>query len=1139
MQFYLPFREEWRFRVPLKLPLKLRLTLIFFMAAFMQVCASGFAQSITLTENNASLENVLEALKKQSGYNFLYNTPMLAGAKPVTLSVTNAPIDDVLKLCFKDQPLDYTIRKRTIIVKPKPAAPAPAAQAITVKGRVTNENNEPLPGVSIGIKGTAKGTTTDANGGYILSVPEGNETLVFTFIGYATREVPVNNRTTLDVQLTAENKALSEVVVVGYGQQTKATVTGAITSIKSADIIVTKNENVMNMLTGKLAGVRIVQRSSEPGTFNNTFDIRGLGDALVIIDGIPRDNMSRLNPEDIESVSVLKDAAASVYGVRAANGVVLITTKRGKVGATRITYSANFGLQTPIGSPKSTSAADWMTLANEKSMHNQSGGTLRYSADEIEAYRNGTKTGTDWYDAVLRKSAPQMQHTISTSGGSDRVQYYASMGYLSQESFLRSNSNSYKRYNLRSNVTGQISNRLKVDVQLNGIFDESYKNYESTDWIIRSMERSAAIQPIYANGNPDYLQNGFVDGSNPVAMADADVSGYRKYTNKWFQSAVSLEYEAPFLPGLRARGMFGYDYQNLDNKAYKSTYNLYDYDDAASNYKPVTNQSPSTIRREYYTKQSILSQLSLNYNRTFNNMHNVSVLLLYEGQSRKGDNLYAQRELALPLDQLSAGNSNNQLGSMSTNAADLYDYANVGYVGRLNYNFKGKYLAEFSFRYDGSSKFDPSHRWGFFPSGFLGWRFTDENFWKALNIKFIDNAKLRASYGVLGDDNASTYQYLNGYTYPANGNNNELPGGTHFDGTFVNASASTGIANKNITWYTAKTFNVGLDLNTRNGVLGLVIDYFQRKRNGLLATRSVSLPSVVGAALPQENLNGDLTRGIDLEINHHYHIGEVDYSLRGTFGYTRTRFTHQEVGIYGSGYDEWRNNGNNRYSDIVWGFKGIGQFQSYEEIANSPVKYDQNTLPGDYKYEDTNGDGIISDLDLQPISYSGRPQMTFGLTMNASWKGFDVSLLFQGAAKVWVNYVEILAEPIWGSNYSNALEMFMDRWHPVDPTANPYDPNTQWVKGKYAYTGTVPRGNSTFAYNNASYLRLKTVELGYTIPEHVMKRIGIKGARVYVNAYNVQTWSGMKFIDPEHPNDSYGNVYPLNRTYNVGFNIDL
>ncbi|MFT4154966.1 SusC/RagA family TonB-linked outer membrane protein [Parafilimonas sp.] len=1012
------------------------------------------------------------------------------------------------------------------------------AQTQTVQGTVHNEKGAPLPDVSVKVNAGPVGTMSDQNGHYSINAKKG-AVLIFSYVGYQDSMVTVGDAAVINITMLPGSSNLNDVVVVGYGTQKKITLTGAVSSVKSSDIVATKNENVMNMLTGKLPGVRVVQKSSEPGTFNNTFDIRGLGDALVVIDGIPRDNMARLNADDIESISVLKDASASVYGVRAANGVVLITTKRGKNGPTQIGYSANFGLQTPIGSPKSTSAADWMVLANEKSMHNQSGGTLRYSEDEIEAYRNGTEQGTDWYNAIISKSAPQMEHTLTTSGGSDKVQYYASLGYMYQESFLRSNSNNYNRYNLRSNVSGQISDRLKMEVQMNGIADKSDKNYESTDWIIRSMERSSPIQPIYANNNKAYLQDGWVDGSNAVAMADAGKSGYNHYDNKWFQSSVSLEYDVPFLTGLKAKGLFGYDYQVIDNKTYKKTYDLYDYDDASDSYDAVTNQSPSTLLREYYTKQSVLTQLSLNYNRTFYGVHNVSALLLYEGQSRKGDNFYAQRELALPLDQLSAGNSDDQVGSMSTSSSDLYDYANIGYVGRVNYNFKSKYIAEFSFRYDGSSRFASSHRWGFFPSGSVGWRFTDENFWKALNFNFINDAKLRASYGVLGDDNASTYQYLNGYTYPADGEYNNLPGGSFFDGSFVNSSVSTGIANKNITWYTAKTFDVGLDVNAKNGLLGVTVDLFQRNRSGLLTTRSVSLPSVVGADLPQENLNGDLSRGIDFEVNHRYHIGEVSYSLRGTFGYTRTKYTHQEVGTYGSSYAEWLSNTNGRYSDIVWGYKGIGQFQSYEEIANSTVKYGTGTLPGDYKYKDVNGDGIISDKDLVPMSYSGRPMITYGLTANLSWKGFDVNLLFQGAAKVWVNYVEILAEPIWGSNYSNALEMFMDRWHPVDPTADPYDPNTKWVKGKYAYTGTVAASNSTFAYYNASYLRLKSVEIGYTLPATLIKRVGIQGVRVYANVYNAYTWSKMKYIDPEHPNDSYGNVYPLNRTYNLGFNVEF
>ncbi len=1123
-----------------KLVLIMKLTFFIFFIFIMQVSASVYSQTTKLTFDfrGEKVSDILKEIEETTNFRFFYQREQVDVDRRVNLQVKNKNVNEVLNALFQDQGVTYKIMDDNLILLTSANSNATASQQPrNVTGKVLNEKGDPIPGVTIVVKGTTMGTIADAGGNYMLSKVPADATLVFSFVGMKTQEVKVDSRSRINITLAEETVGLDEVVAVGYGVQKKVTLTGAVSAVSNDEIISTKNENVQNMLSGKIVGVRVVQKSSEPGSFNNTFDIRGLGDPLIIIDGIPRDNMSRLDPEDIESVSVLKDASAAIYGVRAANGVVLITTKKGKSGSMEIEYSANFCLQTPTGSPKSCTAAEWMTLANEASMHNQSGGSLRYSDDEITAYTDGTKTGTDWYGTIMRKSAPQTQHTISARGGNDRTQYYTSVGYMYQESFLRSNSNNYDRYNLRSNVTSKITDRLTIDVKMNGIMDQSNKNYESTDWIIRSMERSSPIQPVYANNNPDYIQEGYVDGSNPLAMSDADMSGYRKYNNKWFQSSVSLEYDIPYIKGLKAKVLFSYDYQVIDNKIYEKEYNLYDYDDASGTYEATTHQSPSTIRREFYTKQSALHQFYLTYERTFNESHHVKALFLYEGQRSKGDNIYAQRELSIPLDELSAGNSDDQEGSMSTDSGDFYDNSNMGFVGRLNYDFKSRYLAEFSFRYDGSSKFASGHQWGFFPSASIGWRISEENFWKALNFSYIDNLKIRASYGKLGDDNASTYQYLTGYSYPADGDYNNLPGGYFFDGSYVNSSVSTGIANENITWYTSKTLDLGLDLDSWNGMLGITFDYFRRERDGLLGTRSSSLPSVVGADLPEENLNGDLTRGFDLEINHHYHLGKVNYSVKALCGLTRKEYTHQEVGTFGSSYDEWRNNTNNRYSDIVWGYSGKGQFQSYGEIANSSVKYSDSTLPGDYKYDDWNGDGIISDLDIHPIDYSGRPMMNFGLTLAASWKGFDVSVLFQGVAKSSVAYTEILAQPNWGSDYSNSLKMFWDRWHPVDPTADPYDPNTEWIKGKYPYTGTVSESNSTFRYNDAGYIRLKSAEVGYTLPISKLIRWGIKSARLYVNGYNLYTWSKMEYIDPEHPSDSYGNVYPLNRTFTVGLNV--
>lgn len=1142
MQFYLNFKDGKGYRIPLKLLVNVKLTLIFFSVVFLQASASGFAQRITLSEKEAPFEKILSELKRQSGYNFLYNTPMLARAKPVSITVNNAPLAEVLKLCFKEQPLDYTISRNTIIVKPKTEQPPPAPAALTVKGRVTGEKGEPLPGVSVAIKGSSKGTTTDNNGNYTLQVPNGTETLVFTFIGYAAQELPVNSRATINVQLVVENTSLTAVVVVGYGTQKKVSLTSAVSAVNAEEIVTTKNENVQNMLTGKVSGLRVVQNSSEPGSFDNQFDIRGLGIPLVVIDGIPRDNITRLDPNDIESISVLKDASAAVYGVRAANGVVLVTTKKGKKGTLELNYSGSLTWQVPAGLPKPLDAIGYMTLTNERLMHNVNGGRLAYTEADFEAYRNGSKKSTDWYTPTIKDVVPQTQHNLSASGGNDNTSYFLSLGYTAQDGFLRTGDLNYKRYNVRSNITSKVTRDLTVDLNITGILDEKNQPYQDSWWIIRSFWRQNPLEPIYANNNPEYLAHTTVDGTNPVAMSNKDISGYKKFNNTWFQSSISLTYQLPSVPGLQLKGLFSYDYNISDNKIYNKQYDQYTYDAASDTYTPKTQQAPSSLRREYYAKPNSLAQLSVSYDRTFNNVHSVNALLLYENSVRNSDNFYAQRELSLAVDQLLAGNSLNQLGNMD--ADSLFKNANRAIVGRLNYGFRSKYLAELSFRRDGSSKFPSSKQFGFFPSASVGWRISEENFWKRITaLSFIDNLKLRASYGELGDDRASSYQFIAGYLYPATGENNRLPPGSVFDGTFVNALQSKGFPNPFITWYVARTFDAGIDIEAWKGLLGLTVDVFRRDRTGLLATRALSLPGVVGAALPEENLNSDRTQGIDLELNHRNTIGEISYFVKGIFSYTRTQNRYVERSAAGNSYENWRNNANNRYNNIRWGYGAGGRFQSYNDIVNSPVYVGRGTLPGDYYYEDWNGDGMISDLDWHPIAYNSInasdrnvvPLVNFGLTLGGYYKGIDLNLLFQGSSLVNIGYIEQLREPLWGGG--SGLRQFLDRWHPSDPTADPYDPNTQWVPGQFAYTGTLPDENSTFNVQNASYLRLKSIELGYTFPTKLITRIGIKGARVFVNSYNTFTISDIKHVDPEHPSTTYGYLYPLNKTYSVGLNV--
>jgi TonB-linked SusC/RagA family outer membrane protein len=1007
------------------------------------------------------------------------------------------------------------------------------AQTKTITG-VVSDDAGPLPGVSVSIKGTTTGSVTDVNGKFSLNVASG-QTLLFSFLGYTPQEVVINTQETVNIKLAQSSSSLNEVVVVGYGTQKKVTVTGSIASVNNSEIVTTKNENVLNSLTGKVAGLRVVQNSAEPGSFDNSFSIRGFGDPLVVIDGVPRDNITRLDPNDIESVSVLKDGSAAIYGVRAANGVILVTTKKGKKGSLELNYSGTYGFQVPSGLPKAVGAIDFMTLVNEQLLHNVNGGQVKYSDADFEAYRNGSRTSTDWYTPVIKDRVPQSQHNLNATGGNENTNYFISMGITNQAGFLRSDDLNYKRYNLRSNISTRINKNLTVDLNINGTMDQKNQPYQDAWWIIRSFWRQVPTQSIYANNNPDYFNNGQVDGSNPVALADADVNGYKVYNNKWFQSQVSATYNVPFVPGLSAKGLFSYDYYNSSNRIYQKSYNQYNYDANTDSYGAVPNQTPATFRREFFERPSTLTQFSLNYDHSFGN-HNITGLLLYEESNRQQDNFYAQRELALAVDQLFSGSSTNQIGS--ANSGDIYNYVNKSIVGRVNYNYKSKYLAEFSFRNDGSSRFSPTKQWGFFPAGSIGWRISQEEFWKNSSaLSFIDDLKFRASYGKVGDDSALAYQFLTGYRYPANGSNNQLPPGSVFDGTFVNGAQSLGIANSNLTWFNAETYNIGFDLEAWKGLLGATFNVFRRDRSGLLGTQALSLPSVVGADLPQENLNSDRTQGFEIELNHRNHIGAFNYFVKGNLAFSRTQNRTVVQARAGNSQLNWHNNQSDRWNNIYWGYGAAGQYQNYQDILNNPQFTSRNAVVGDYRYEDWNGDGQITGDDVHPIAYNSAPLTTFGLTLGGSYKGFDFNTLWQGATNVTVSYIEQLNIPLWGGG--SALSQFMDRYHPADPNADPYNPNTVWVPGAYALTGTTADVNSMFNIQDASYVRLKSAELGYSIPSNFAKKIGIKGARIFVNGYNIVTFTGLKYLDPEHPSSTYGYLYPLNKTFSLGVNVKL
>ena len=1003
-----------------------------------------------------------------------------------------------------------------------------------LEGVVFNSLNEPIESVTVtivGSDGQKNITLTQSNGTFAFNtLSAGDYSIEFTHVGYQAERMDYvlnEGANTIQVTLTDNESALDEVVVVGYGTQRRETVTGSIASITNEEITTTKNEDLRNMLTGKMPGVRIVQGSAEPGAYNGSLDIRGLGNPLVIVDGVPRPNFERLNANDIESISVLKDAAAAVYGLKAANGVVLITTKKGKKGATELNYNFTQTWQQLSGMPKAANPVDWMTFWNERTMGGGFGAKPIYDSAAFAPYLNGTRRVEDWFGALIRDVFPQSQHNLSVTGGGDNVNYYVGLGYMQQQGMYKSGDLNYNRFNLSSNISSRIGKNIRLDLKLSAIIDEKNQPHQDAWWVIRSIWRQNPTETIFANDNPDYILHTQNEGGNPYPMTRKDISGYKKMQNKMFRSSLAITYDFPFINGLKAKGLYSYDYDMSDYTTFRKQYNQYTYNADTETYTPRTLQSPSRLRRDFINTPASLAQISLNYDRRFNDDHSLQILALVEERVRSRNNFFAQRNLSIPLDQIYAGDNDDQQVA-SANPDLIWKEVRRGYVGRINYGFQNKYLIELSGRYDGSSLNSPQRRWGFFPAALLGYRISEESFWKNnSSLNFINMLKIRGGIGITGDDDFLQYQYLSGYNYPAVG--------SVFSGKYVNGAAIMPIPNPYLTWVESKMTNIGIDFEAWRGLLGFTFEVFRRERSGLAAKSIYTLPSVIGADIGQENINSDERKGFELEVNHRNTLGELNYFLKLVYSYSRGKNLYVESVRAGNSYLNWLNNRNDRYNDIWWGYGSDGRFTSYEEFFNSPVYYTKTTLPGDYKYLDWNEDGVISSLDNHPISYQFQmPRVTYGITLGASFRQFDLNMLWQGNALVYVAYPEVLLGGLYGGA---GLEHFADRWHPVDPTADIFDPSTEWIPGHYAFTGRVPTLNTGHGVQDASFLRLKSLEIGYSVPKNILSRVNLKDIRISVSGYNMLTFTKLRFVDPEHPSSQYGYLYPMNKTYNLNLGI--
>lgn len=1133
-------QKSWSFANSglLKMIRIMRLTIFIVFFSLSQVLAvSSYSQQTKLTLNmkNAKIEEVIDQIERSTEFVFLYNKGIVDVERRINIDVEEKNVKEILDQIFGNTDVSYTIRGRQILLADRQMQSSyeSSQQQKSVSGRVTDASGIAMPGVTVVIKGKTTGTITDAQGNYSIPNVPADATLQFSFVGMKSQEMQVAGKTSINVVLIEETVGIEEVVAIGYGTQKKMNLTGSIVSVNNENIKSTKTASLVDNLAGKLPGLRVMQRTSEPGVYASQYDIRGWGSPLIIVDGIQRDNFTKMDPNEIESVTVLKDASAAIYGVKAANGVILITTKKGEIGKSEITYSNTYGWSQITSFPKPMNAAQYAEAQNW--MQQNMGLASIYTQQQIDDYRSGKTPSTSWWDLEIRKGAPQMQHNLTVTGGSEKIKYFGSLGYFNQEGLYKSGDLNYNRYNLRLNITAQVTKNLEAELGVGGISDKKESPNDSAEDIFRTCWTMRPTYPLYANNNPNFLQ--YVEWNNPHALTHSDIIGYANTSNNTFQGNFALNYKIPFIKGLKARFMYGYDINHSFNKTFSKKYFLYDYVKATDTYTPYTINSPSYMSESYWQNTKSTLQTSLTYEKKVGE-HNFSGLLLYENLYITSDNFNGRRYFTVDaVDQLYAGNANMEIGS---DAGGIYELDNQGIVGRLTYDYSSKYLTEFRFRYDGSSKFPKGKRWGFFPSVSLGWRLSEESFIKN-NFAFVNNLKVRASWGQMGDDAASSFQFISGYTYPATG--------AVFDGTVVSGLGFVGMTNPNITWYKATTTNIGVDANLWNNKLDMQFEVFRRERTGLLATRILSLPSSVGASLPQENLNSDLSQGLELTLGTVQHIKDLELGVSGNITYTRTKWLYREEAKAGNSYLNWRNSYSNRNKNIIWGYGLDGQFQSQNEINSGAIQDgygNKYALPGDLHYTDTNEDGVIDNWDIMPIAKGNSdmnsqsmPEINYGLSLTAKWKNIDVSALLQGATNYSVRLIEhVMYAMPWRRN---GLDKYYDSWRRADFN----DPNSEWIPGTYIPirdqdndpVNDIRNKLSSYNIKDATYLRLKNIEIGYTLPDRITKRIGIQNLRVYANGLNLITWSKIPYMDPEHPQANYGYMYPITRNYNIGVNV--
>ena len=1109
---------------------------------------SYYVQStkLDIVIRNKPLEEVLNAIKSQSDFSFVVNRSEVDLGRKVSVNVQDKTVIEVLDLALKNSGLTYDVNDKHIVIYKKEklpdSTPTPVVQQQSdkrkIKGVVVDEVGEPVTGATIVLLNAtgSNGTITNIDGEFEFQVPVGAVQIEISYIGYRKMTVDiVPSQNFYNIILVEDTQLLDEVVVVGFGVQKKETVTGAISMVQTKDLVQSPQANVSNMLAGRMPGLLAVQRSGEPGEDASTLRIRGVGtfasgdgsqDPLVMVDGIETDNFNNIDPNEIESLSILKDASSTaVYGVRGANGVILITTKRGTQGKPQISYSGNVAVNRFTDVRNTMGAYDYARLYNEgrKADAYLTGGyTPRFSDEEVEKFRTGSDPlfypDVDWYDLMLRNNAVTTQHNVNVSGGVEQLKYFVSAGYYNQQGLFNNTEmldgynmqSGYERFNFRSNLDFAINKRLSIRLNIASQMETRSGNAVG-DGTTRMMGSIAAANPTVT---PGIVDGKIIDTGLDNPLIYFYQSGFKNQYRNNLNGSFGLKYDIPGIDGLQFTTTISYEsFYSHQQRYYKPNDNLETYsilrgDNGSVIYLPLFNAGTFQFEEKYGKNRRTYVEVGFNYNRTFADDHNVTALLLYN-QSRKVD---------------------PQLAYKIPNSYQ-------GIVGRVVYDYKNRYLVEFNMGYNGTENFAEGKRFGFFPAYSLGWVASEENFFPKNSI--VSFLKIRGSYGEVGNDRIGGNRFLylpttfltGGVTN--NGNNyNFGEVGSTYAGYSITREGNIG--NPLLTWERAKKYNLGLEISLLKQKLKLTADYFREDRDNILANMNTA-PVLFGGTMPAYNMGKMKNGGWDADITFRDSYRNFNYWVRANYTYAHNEIQYMDEvpPVYSYKYKT------GQILDQHFGLICDGIYNTWEEVNNPnrpKSSWNNNKLqPGDLIYRDINGDGIINNDDEVPIGYSNFPEVIYGFSVGGDWNGIDFSVLFQGATNVSISNSRMFTRG-FGED-SSATEALKKSW-----TQERYEQGLPIeyprlsegnVQNKHNYQ------NSTYWIRDASYLRLKNLEVGYTFNKGLLSKLHISSLRVFVNGSNLITWSDMiQGVDPETA-DGVANheAYPVTRTYNMGLNI--